>query len=244
MKLTIDGTVIEGTAEEIKELADLLGAKLPESAEPTFSAGDRVKTLADGECGDVLAGEVGEITDTDAAEGDESDPYTIRVDTEDDHDYFRPQDLELVTYKPSEGDIVVITANTNHSRNEVGDIGKVGNVYLNTANVDVLERPDSLTVNGNLTKFSEMRPATAEEKAQYEAAVKFAKLGRKPGEFKKGDIVMTHDFDNGHKDVIGEVTSADNSGRPLVKARYKDGRTISLFSQSSLIAPVESRVDL
>src|SRR5690606_27932986 len=68
-----------------------------EESTPKFKEGDRVKTLAYGEFSDIKAGEIGEITDTDAAAGDESDPYTIRVYTDDNNDYFRPQDLELVT---------------------------------------------------------------------------------------------------------------------------------------------------
>src|SRR5690606_7304062 len=63
-----------------------------EESTPKFKEGDRVKTLAYGEFSDIKAGEIGEITDTDAAAGDESDPYTIRVYTDDNDDYFRPQD--------------------------------------------------------------------------------------------------------------------------------------------------------
>lgn len=103
MKVTIEGHVIEGTPEEIKDYFELLGAELkPKDADepcedvkeeaPKFKEGDRVKALADGEYDDVSAGEVGKITDIIV---DES--FNIEVTTDDEYDYFRPQDLELVT---------------------------------------------------------------------------------------------------------------------------------------------------
>ena len=154
----------------------------------------------------------------------------------------------------SEGDIVVITGNTNFSRNKVGDIGKVGEVNpAGTAKVDVPSKPKTLDVNGNWTKFSEMRPATEGEKAQYEKALKvakgsekMAKIGRKPNEYKKGDIVRVTDREQfGHKaGTIGEVVAGDDDGRPLVRAIYDAGYVADLYSFSELIAPVESRIDL
>lgn len=73
-------------------------------------------------------------------------------------------------YKPEEGDIVVITANTNSSRNAVGDIGKVvdeAGIGDFLAAVEVPGKPDGPDENGCLTLFSEMRLADAEEKAKY-----------------------------------------------------------------------------
>ncbi len=221
--------------------------------------------------------------------------------------YFRKatEDEIAEATKPSEGDIVVITANTNHSLNTVGDTGVVAKISRNgnpVAQVDVPGRPKVC----NWTLFSEMRPATDEEKSKYEKAkaksefkvgdvvkmtadrnehrfgdikvirefdeedsvypigfndldgshggwanydiiekvseedAKFAKLGRKTGEFKKGDIVRVT---NGYCEVkdgdIGEVTKADGSKFPGVTARG-----MQRYVAVELIAPVESRADL
>ncbi len=209
---------------------------------PTFSEGDRVKALANGEYGDIAAGEIGIVSDIYVSE---TDPYTIGVETDEDHDYFRPQDIELVSeakkkkrYEPTSGDIVVITGNTNSSRNEIGDIGKVGRVRLGNAEVDVIGKTEG---NGNWTKFSEMRPATDEEKAEYERAAKFAKLGRKPGEYKKGDIVRLNQ--NSGADSEGTVVEiASDKARTYIGV---DGDTyLSEAEWFELIAPVESRVDI
>lgn len=212
---------------------------------PTFRIGDRVKALSDSEFGGIELGEIGEIIDTDAGEG-EDDEYIITVETDRDACYFRPQDLELIEdgpYKPAEGDIVVITGNTNRSRNAVGDIGKVGEVApVNTARVHVPSRPNSDKVNDNWTKFSEMRPATDEEKAKYERAVKFAELGRKPGEFKKGDIVRGVHWINTAKKFIGEVEDVVGD---MIGVRVEDGGYYAVYMEKcELIAPVESRVDI
>src|SRR5690606_26281950 len=74
---------------------------------PKLEGGDLVKVLANSEDGDIKAGEVGVIQDI---LDDEDDPYTIVVQTEDDYDYFRPQDLELITEETTKlevGDYVV-----------------------------------------------------------------------------------------------------------------------------------------
>lgn len=141
-------------------------------------------------------------------------------------------------YEPTSGDVVVITGNTNHSRNEIGDIGKVGRVRLGSAEVDVIGKTEG---NGNWTKFSEMRPATDEEKAEYERAAKFAKLGRKPGEFKKGDIVRL--IQSSGADSEGTVVEiASDKARTYIGV---DGDTyLSESKWFELIAQVESRVDI
>lgn len=111
------------------------------------------------------------------------------------HELRKATPAEVAKAKASaikEGDIVVITANTNHSRNKVGDIGKVGPIYSfdGGANVDVPSRPDSTFSNGNFTNMDEMRLATAQERAQYER--EFA-AANKP-KLKAGDYVkFAHD---------------------------------------------------
>ncbi len=211
-------------------------------------------------------------------------------------------------YVPQEGDIVVITGNTNRSRNIVGDIGKVDkNRISGGVQVDVPSRPHSFTVNGNYTKYEEMRPATEEERKKYERElaktkfipgdyarvtesevdlnkgdiveivgngeiifdfkikridgyethanatqlekideedVKFAKLGRKPGELKKGDLVR-YKVESEEKGMIVEVVGDTVEGRTKV---FFNGTPWGICTERNadlkLITPVERRVDI
>lgn len=187
---------------------------------PEFSVGDTVKALRDGEFDDVLFGEFGKITKLDCDYEDSGDPYIIRVDTDDDYDFFRPQDLELasqVTRIPTVDDIVVITGNSNKSRNKVGDIGKVVKSFSNDEHSVSVEVPGRTFIkygSGNYTSFSDMRHATDAEKAEYEKAVAqaekdaaiaetFTKAGRKPNEYRKGDIARI--FKSEGSEIVGEV---------------------------------------
>lgn len=99
--------------------------------------------------------------------------------------------------KPTTGDIVVITANTNGSRNKVGDIGKVFLAKSTGARVNVLGNEAQ---SGNYTYYDEMRLATPAEIEKYEASLVqvakdsvFIKAGRKPNEYRKGDLVRVVD---------------------------------------------------
>lgn len=70
---------------------------------------------------------------------------------------------------------------------------------------------------------------------------KWANIGRKPNEFKKGDVVRVLDTYNGHEIAgqLGEVVKPDGTDRPLVRAVYSDD-LVSLYSRIELVAPVES----
>lgn len=70
---------------------------------------------------------------------------------------------------------------------------------------------------------------------------KWAKIGRKPNEFKKGDVVRVLGTCNGHEIAgqLGEVVEPDGTDRPLVRAVYSD-ELVSLYSRIELVAPVES----
>lgn len=159
--------------------------------------------------------------------------------------YFRKATDEEVAkfkneYTPEEGDIVVITGNTNDSINKVGDIGRVGERLGNKGvQVHVPGKPNGL-LGGNYTRFDEMRPATDEEKKQYEQAEKLAKLGRKPGEFKKGDLVRITDRCSARSVREGDIVEAKCGGDV---DRFVDSKH-GYYLCGELVAPVESRVDL
>ncbi|GGP13488.1 hypothetical protein [Oceanobacillus neutriphilus] len=126
-------------------------------------------------------------------------------------------------YIPQEGDIVVITGNTNGSRNKIGDIGKVGEIDIHDARVFVAGRPTM----ANWTLFDEMRPATDEEKAKYlgrteEVASAQSEENSSPyGEISVGDKVKVvvadgeeseHGWGRVNNGDIGVVTDADFLG--------------------------------
>lgn len=109
-----------------------------------------------------------------------------------------------------EGDIVVITGNTNSSRNKVGDIGKLSAV----GSVDVPQRPKLPGNNGNYTRTTEMRHATPSEIAEYEQAVAPKDEPLKVGDY--ANVVGGGNFKTG--DIV-KILRDDNSGfSPLLCA--------------------------
>jgi hypothetical protein len=99
-------------------------------------------------------------------------------------------------------------------------------------------------------KPDQLEKVSDKEAQQLEAdrklAAKFAEIGRKPGEFKAGDIVKVIRASSGHAvGTIGEVTrDYDRNGiGPEVMARDSDGDLTDLHSPSEIITPVERRFD-
>lgn len=162
-------------------------------------------------------------------------------------DVYEP--IEQAKYVPQEGDIVVIVKSEHGSRNGVGDIGKVSDVSPINFAVDVPQKPCTSNARGNKHEAYEVRKATPAEVEKYEQAVKdaeiaekWAKIGRKPNEFKKGDIAEVVEYNSGHKvGTIVEITHlAGRDGDFRAKAL---GSTFYYKPQRlKLIAPVESTV--
>jgi len=158
-------------------------------------------------------------------------------------------DVYEAKYVPQEGDIVVIVKSEHGSRNGVGDIGKVSDVSPINFAVDVPQKPCTSNARGNKHEAYEVRKATPAEVEKYEQAVKdaeiaekWAKIGRKPNEFKKGDIAEVVEYNSGHKvGTIVEITHlAGRDGDFRAKAL---GSTFYYKPQRlKLIAPVESTV--
>ena len=262
MKITLkDGSVFEGTAKEYAELAKLVEgvAETEEGEAPKFEAGDYVVALPSADekylitTTEMRLGKVREVQDDlirieilshSECKGCVGDILPVESK------YFRKATDEEVAkfkneYTPKEGDIVVITGNTNGSINKVGDIGRVGErLGREGVQVRVTGKPNGL-FGGNYTRFDEMRLATEEEKKQYEHAEKFAKLGRKPGEFKKGDIVRVK-WILGKGDVaeIAEIKSGPVGDGRGGNYKLNAGNKETLGEDLELIATVESRVDL
>ena len=185
-----------------------------------LTVGDRVKALRSGEFRDIARGEYGEIIDTEFYKGD--DPYYIVVTADDgDTDYFRPQDLELVK-----------GAKTKIGVMKVGQPAKIvkgGNWHpLNTGDiVEVLENEhpgvtqpyfvkrltDGETAYLELAQLESVTPAEYETSlVQLAKDAVFAKAGRKPNEYRKGDIVRVL-RDTDHPELVGKVEEvADHYG--------------------------------
>jgi hypothetical protein len=157
---------------------------------------------------------------------------------------------------------------------KVGDYGKIikakhGDDLGKIVIIDVIDEDDygipyrvSDAVTGeNLGWYSRDKivKATEEEIAQFKAEaehkreeIRWAKIGRKPGEFKKGDIVRYTPYTgrtcHGLKDYPGIITEVDDvSGgfiyvkKPeFVKSEYG---TASDERELELIVPVEQRFD-
>ncbi|MFD1453264.1 hypothetical protein [Oceanobacillus sojae] len=120
-------------------------------------------------------------------------------------------------YVPQEGDIVVITGNTNSSCNKVGDIGKVGELLKisggTKANRVYVEGRESELFDC-YTLHDEMRPATDEEKAKYhqEASEEAPKV-------KPGDYVVNH---RGTVGIVDSVSHARAVGTWLYNEKDAD----------------------
>lgn len=145
--------------------------------------------------------------------------------------------------KPTVGDIVVITGNSNGSRNKVGDIGKVVEAENNdnhTVSVEVPSRPHTMYASGNYTKFNEMRHATVAEKVEYEKAVEVAsfiigdyvKVVTRNLEHKVGDVVkITGTRVNGDAKVHDFKVSRESHGA----TGYIDAKHIEKLGASDAV---------
>jgi hypothetical protein len=112
-----------------------------------------------------------------------------------------------------------------------GDIGKVASRDGDEVRVDFPAQ------SGWKALIHELVLATEEERKKAEAADKWAAIGRKPGEFKVGDVVRidSHNF-------VGKV---EDVGDALLGIRDYGGRYRGIEKDEvELIAPVESVVNL
>jgi hypothetical protein len=127
-------------------------------------------------------------------------------------------------------------------------LGKVVEGYVDCCDDIMIEvvahENDKEVGNSYQVESKHFRKATDEEVAQAmqaKAEQKWAKIGRRPGEFKKGDIVRVVEYTGAHE--IGEIVELAEYGANEYLG--KDG--VVLVGEPEwfeLIAPVESRVDI
>lgn len=162
------------------------------------------------------------------------------------HDLRKATDAEVAAatapVQPKTGDIVVITANTNRSRNKIGDIGKVGSERSGISD-SVRVIVDGGSSTNNFTLYSEMRLATPAEIAKYEAASVFTKSGRKPYEYRKGDVVRVLGTSGTVQLNVGQITEVVKpDGTDIPEVRSNDGW--SRYAKVEIVCFAENRADL
>ena len=177
MRIEMNGMVIEGTVEELREIGVKFPVEEEETQAPKFEVGDYAKVIVEGRWGDIEVGNAVKIV----ALKDDDDEYKAELLDGSDFDYFRAEQLEKVT----------------------------------------------------------------EEEAKEIA--RWAKIGRKPGEFKKGDIVRVIDarsgvLEDGEIGVLGDKDESDGMFR--VFARNVTCGNWYSPARFELIVPVEQRFDV
>jgi hypothetical protein len=129
----------------------------------------------------------------------------------------------------------------------IGKIAKIECIFDGRAEFSEVINDNQHPISGSPLEY--LVKLTAEEVAQVKEEIRWAKIGRKPGEFKKGDIVRVIEYDgflyNGHEyGLIGEVEYDETINDPKVDGGVSvviNGR--SLFNYVELICPVEHRFD-
>lgn len=112
-----------------------------------------------------------------------------------------------------EGDVVVITANTSDSENSVGDIGKITEIFMREARVEVPGGPKL----SNWSLFTEMRHATQAEREQYEEAIKPKKPKLKAGDWVTVDLSMAKNTDDDGKPYFHPTDLTDGKAYEVLK---------------------------
>jgi hypothetical protein len=225
-----------------------------------LQVGDYVKIISDktvdGEQRNVKLGEIRIIKEID----DDRFPYYAEKLDGSSYDYFRKDAIVRATdeeiaeatmpkVEPLKvGDYAKIIHNECGHKFAIGEIVRI--TLANKDGVDAAEHLDGsdswFICNEEVVRATDAEVAEAKAKlAEQSELARWTAIGRKVNEFKVGDIVRVNRNSTGHViGTIGEVVDENNGGeRPFVKAVYKDGRTIDLYSYVELITPVEARFD-
>lgn len=163
--------------------------------------------------------------------------------------FFRKEVEKYTAPKLKVGDYVRITGNDVNG--SLGDHGfKIGEVVRVRALPEDLTHKDRImgeNLDGGKYGYvyiNDFVKASSEEVAEAKRAAKWAKLGRKPNEFKQGDIVRVistglPDLRKGELGIVGEVD--DDIFRVCGRLSSVDWVDAD---EVELVAPAESRVDV
>src|SRR5690606_26408942 len=236
MKITVEGNIFEGTPEEIKEMMTLMGAEFPESTKPKVEeeeaetnpktekrkarVGERILiTNADSPGGQYKNGDILTVS---KGFGKLGSPHAIQADGVDIGIYHNEYEviIEESTPKFKEGDRVKALADGEFSDVIEGEIGTINSIIEDedvSYNIAVKTSDD----------YDYFRPQDLELIA--EEAVQFGKIGRKPGEFKKGDIVrVKQSYANGSNHKEGDIGVITTSPQDDDELRVKTARIDSI----------------
>lgn len=265
-KITLkDGSIFEGTIEELAELMKNVGGlgadngdnfRKVKGREPRV--GDYVKFFEDNL--GITAGKYYEIINFD----DDGDPEFIDDGGDVNYEFLiylgkrfelfekvggeKPEVNAVLGSELKVGDYVVPLKSADDEYAITNTEMKLGKVVKELAGeyldirIEVIAHKDGIVVGESYSVNSKhFRKATDEEVAQAKAEQKWAKIGRKPGEFKKGDIVRVVECTGAHE--AGEIVELAKDGAN----EYLGNDGVVLVGEPEwfeLVAPVESRVDI
>lgn len=269
VKVTVGEMSYEGTAEEIKELFEVLGAEFPstpeavedsdEATKPSFKVGDIAVVTGETRCGDIGKGANVRVT---RAELDGDGELCIYLLDGSDFDWAKPEALELDVDELAEarakfpvGAKVRISIPEDEetrfkrdgvTNDEVGTVLEVSENFKGDKVIVSIDFDSRASYWNGIP--SELEVVTEEDAKESE---KWSKLGRKKDEFKKGDIVSVME-DNvmysrnkaGDIGIISEVDTGTLPYRVDVAARREDSAGGWHSNESiKLVVPVEHRFD-
>jgi hypothetical protein len=253
-KITMGEQTFEGNVEELMDLFAKMGVKFP-VAEDTAESPYRKVTGREPRVGDFV-----KFTEETGADCVREGEY-YRITRFDDFDDPQITDECGLEYDMCGDEYEVFERETGAEEEqslEVGDYAKVvnndnaspklplGTIVSITGKHPHIGAYDYRTLDGSYTGGAyEYRfvKATDEEVAEAQEAAKWAKIGRKPAEFKKGDIVRGERYDDKSVKFIGEIEDVNNGLDADVQGvRTYDGKYHAAV-KVELITPVEQRFD-
>lgn len=235
IKMTmVDGTVIECTVEEIRDMIEIFDeiecskeetkaeTKAEDKPEHRYKRGDFVQVLEGSPFSMFDAGDYATVWSNKDYNGSAGVERTDGTGA----GFIKLCDLKPVDGSEifKNGDVVVIINNSTHSRNEIGDIG----IIENGSDVQV-EKRDVPGANGNETVFSDIRHATKEEIEKYEKEVTESKI--EVGQYAK-IVGPTYNSNIEEGDFVEIVSYADDEGD--FKVAMLDGSNNDYANLSSL----------
>jgi hypothetical protein len=243
-KITLaDGMVIEGTIEELKQMAKAFG-------EPTVDneyrkvigrkpkVGDFVKFTES--VYDVTAGKYYEVKTVDG-DGDGE----IIDDVGDEFNLYGEdfEVYEIAGKEPAEdpfkvGDYVRVVSPGQYGGINVGEVGKIVEGFGEEGEhrVDSLfEKDHDYFYSADIVRATDEE--VAEAKRKFEEVKKWAKIGRKPNEFKKGDAVR-------YKKCFTTVVASNRTRVALNQSNNVETNIVVSPNDLTLVFPVEARFDV
>lgn len=144
-------------------------------------------------------------------------------------------------YEPKVGDIVKIT------RDQYGDaVGTVVEIVDIEEGIRVTYKSKKSLTDTYAASLDAIKPATAEEVAKHRETEKWAKIGRKPNEYKVGDIIEYGAYGKfGKIPKYRKVAKIDGNEVRYFEDKYKNETEWMPADSESirLIAPVESTLN-